>query len=501
MNNSSATSRLLRNILIYASSDATLQLAYFFALPLVTAKLAPAEFGAWTIAFTITNLFICVIGFGDASVLNRFFFDKPCFRQRQIIITSWTLFLGLLACLASCFLTPALIDVALWTGVAASDLTFQRLLIASAPLLLINILLGQVLKDQFRALTSGILTLATTILNLSISLYAMFQLELGTEALALGLWLSNLLICPIRIASVWPLLQGKIDWKALRPMLAFGIPLMPAALAYWVFTVSDTFLLARLASTAELGQYAIAVKLAGLLAMIHAAFGTAWAPFALKLYAEQEAQAYPFFAKAMTHCLAFFFILGLLIFGFQHLIMTWFVAPAYWEGTSVMLPLLLANILHASTSIGALGISLTKRTTWLAAHAAIAAAINVIGNVLLIPQWGMLAAAWTTTAAYAYLAIACMLTSQQIAHILFHWKALAATATPSLLALLLLQQLSSTPPLVSALAGLMLTATVLGIYHATGTIYLTHRRYIWWGSAYGQNEVSISDSILKFFMK
>jgi O-antigen/teichoic acid export membrane protein len=47
----------------------------------------------------------------------------------------------------------------------------------------------------------------------------------------------------------------------------------------------------------------------------------------------------------------------------------------------------------------------STRTAWVAGATAIAAACNVLLNVVLIPRHGAIAAAWSTAAAYAVLAI------------------------------------------------------------------------------------------------
>jgi O-antigen/teichoic acid export membrane protein len=68
----------------------------------------------------------------------------------------------------------------------------------------------------------------------------------------------------------------------------------------------------------------------------------------------------------------------------------------------------------ASTQITAGGISLTKRTHYLAVYAWTAALINVGLNVLFDARFGMLGAAWATAVAYVALTLLYLVTSQRL---------------------------------------------------------------------------------------
>ena len=77
-------------------------------------------------------------------------------------------------------------------------------------------------------------------------------------------------------------------------------------------------------------------------------------------------------------------------------------------------PLSLGFMAYASTQVTAGGISITKQTHYVALYSWIAALLNVVLNLPLIPRWGMVAASWTTAIAYTFLTVAYGVTSYRL---------------------------------------------------------------------------------------
>ena len=73
----------------------------------------------------------------------------------------------------------------------------------------------------------------------------------------------------------------------LAAMLRYALPLIPAALGFWVINISDRYLLNLLASKAEVGMYQVAYSVAAITALVTSAFQTAWSPFAYSIYKVQ----------------------------------------------------------------------------------------------------------------------------------------------------------------------------------------------------------------------
>jgi O-antigen/teichoic acid export membrane protein len=229
----------------------------------------------------------------------------------------------------------------------------------------------------------------------------------------------------------------------LRKLLAFGVPLVPTSLAYWVFLTSDRVILGQLSTLEQLGLYSIANSLVALATIVIAAFGQAWSPHAVKLYEEEREAAPGVYARVMTYLLGGFgwLAVGLTVFGPE--LLQVLTSPEYERAAPAIAPLAIAMVAMASTQVTAGGITLMKRTGYLAVFAWAAAVINVVLNLLLDGPFGMLGAAWATAAAYVALTVFFLVTSQRLWAIPYEGRrsgvligltlvfALAAMALPS----------------------------------------------------------------------
>ncbi len=113
----------------------------------------------------------------------------------------------------------------------------------------------------------------------------------------------------------------------------------------------------------------------------------------------------------LTYYLAVIGWLYLLLTAFVRPLVEWdipgvgpLIDPDYWPGIAVFPIILLAQVFNGMYAVFMVGIYLEKRTRILAAIAGVAAAVNVGGNLLLVPRYGMWAAAWLTVVSWVLMA-------------------------------------------------------------------------------------------------
>ena len=88
--------------------------------------------------------------------------------------------------------------------------------------------------------------------------------------------------------------SGLLDRRslaALRAMLRFGLPTVPADASVYALQVADRFYLFRVYSQSAAGQYAIAIKLATVVFVAVRGFQYAWPPLAYSIESDEEAAA------------------------------------------------------------------------------------------------------------------------------------------------------------------------------------------------------------------
>ena len=405
---------LFKDLLTYGTCDIILKAAIFITLPLYTRIFTPEDYGIWSFVVTAVGLLGAILILGGDSAYARFFFESKSEEEKQLVTSTWFGFLALWSVVMIGLCTPLIGLFSLWSfGTSRYALLFTLTLLA-APLTLINTMCGQALRNRFQARLFAIMNVVTTLLSVGFSLFGAVVLELGLTGVLGGALFAALVILPVRLWTVRDLLRPVFSWRALRNLLAFGVPLVPSSLAYWVFAGSDRILLGKLSTLEQVGLYSVANQVTGVLGLFNGALGQAWSPHAVRLYEEQRESAPAVFGRVMTYILAGFGFLSVGITTFAREALMVLSTPPFYMARLAIGPLALAFVAYASIQVTAAGISLTKKTHYFALFSWAAALFNVGVNMLLIPIWGMMAASFTTLAAYLFLTVAYLIVSQKL---------------------------------------------------------------------------------------
>jgi len=405
---------LFKDLFIYGTGDIFLKAAAFLTLPFYTRIFTLEEYGIWSFVVTAVGLLNSILILGGDSAYARFFFEAKSQEEKRLITSTWFGFLALWSGSLTIFCLPFTGLFSLCSfGTKAYALLFTLTLLA-APVALINTMCGQALRNRFQARTFVIINVASTLLSIGLSLFGAIVLKLGLTGVLGGAFFAALAMLPFRIWTVRGLLCPTFSLQILRKLLKFGVPLIPSSLGYWIFAVSDRILLGKLSNLEQVGLYTVANQVTGILAFFNGALGQAWSPHAIRVYEEQRQSAPIFFGRVLTYILCGFGLLCVFFTAFSKEFLIFLSTPSFYPAGAAFGPLALGFVAYASTQVTAMGISLAKKTQYFAICSWLAALLNLGLNVLLIPKWGMMAACWTTLAAYLFLTVAYLTVSQRL---------------------------------------------------------------------------------------
>jgi len=383
-------------------------------LPIYSRFFVPAEYGAYGYVSTVVGLVSAVLILGGDSAYARYFFAARTIEDRQRVTSTWIAFLAAWTFIVVLVILPFSGQLSRWSfGTPDRALLFVFAL-AAAPVALMNRMFGQVLRNEFRAGPYTALNIASVGLSVALAVAGVVLLRLGIVGIFVGAFAAECVLLPVRAWTARGLLIRKFSVRLLRQLLAFGVPLVPTSLAYWVFLTSDRIVLGRLSTLSELGLYTVAVTIVAVPSVAIAAVGQAWSPHAYAAYESDESAARRLVARMYTYLLAGFGILAVSVTAFAPEILAVLSTSAFSGAARAVAPLALAMVAQATTNVTALGISLRKRTVYLAALSWIAAGVNLGLNLALDSRFGMIGAAWATTAAYSTLTAAFLVVSQRL---------------------------------------------------------------------------------------
>ena len=230
------------------------------------------------------------------------------------------------------------------------------------------------------------------------------------------------------------------SWPLLRQALAFGLPKVPHGLLVQVQNLADRKILDLFVTRAEVGIYQFGYGFGTLVKFPLSAFEPAWQPFVYARLGEPDAPVT--LARVVRVAFAAFAGMGLAVavLGPDLLVLMTPGNPAFRAAAPLVPVVALAYVLHGLFLLTSIGIGVRKQARYYPLITAAAAATNVAANLLLIPPFGILGAAWATVLSYAVMAALGLAVSQRLYPLPLEWNRfgrIAVAAAVSYLASLL----------------------------------------------------------------
>ena len=402
-----------KDIAVYGFGELLLRATALITLPIYTRIFSPADYGILSYVLTIINLMSAVLALGCNSAYSLYFFEAKTLEEKQIVTSTSLWFIAIWTAAVTLAFLPFAGSISRWSFRTDDYGMLFGLAFLTVPLMLFNSMCGQVLRNQFKARLFTLLNVATAFMTVAFGLYGVLVLKKGLIGVVGGGLLAAGLVLPVRLWTVRDMLRVTYSAEMLKRLLAYGVPLVPMTVAYWVFEVSDRIILGKLSTLEQLGLYAVANTLTSGLAFVNGALGQAWSPHALRMRTDQPDVAPKFFGQVLTYILVSFGILCVGLTVFAHEVLFLLSSPGFYPAALAIGPLALGFVAYASTQVTALGLSLAKKTSYFALFSWLAALLNIGLNIIFVPKWGMMAASWSTAASYIFLTVAYMLAAQR----------------------------------------------------------------------------------------
>jgi O-antigen/teichoic acid export membrane protein len=390
--------RLLQQGGFYIGSLFALRAGNFLLLPLYTALLSADEYGAVGVVQKLVELLVLVAIAGQGQALIRLGTETPTGIGR--LLSSQLVFVGLsalfltgLAAGAWPWIAPAMGGSPLWpvglaglVGVAGTTLFYLEL---------------SALQLRGQAGRHAALTVAQWATGVLGFLVLVMLLDLGAAGLLLATSLSFTLFAAIGWRSMPEDTALRLERSVLRPSLRFGIPIVPHALAGVLLGATDRAVVAHELGLGEAGIYVLAANLSSAVFLVAMGAQRAWLPFFLREDREREGSewgAVPRIALAI-HGLVMFTAAGV---GLAAPEIVAVFTDVRFGAASTLIPVLVGGQMIRTFYMTNMAVVLTERRTarWLVGITLPAALLNLVLNLVCVPRWGALGAAWATAIAF-----------------------------------------------------------------------------------------------------
>jgi O-antigen/teichoic acid export membrane protein len=453
--------RLSKQTLVYGLGDAATRVVGLILLPIYTRFLTPEDYGKLAITILFPTVLSLLLEAGMRSALFKFYFDNAVERPKL----TGTVFLFLLA-VAAAFLTPIILlldSLLLPVFKDASLIPLIQLALIGTFFDLGSVTPFAIFRAEQRASQYAVLSVARFLISATLSIIAVVVLGWGVVGLVYANLLTSALFFLICVMMTFRSIQWVIDFKLLKNLLRFGLPLVPANLAGWGLTFSDRFFLERYGNLKQVGVYAVGYSIGGILSMISGWFNTAWLPYGYSV--AQQPDARQFYARALTYALTLFTFVGLVLSLFAPEALYLLATPPYYGAASVVPFIVLSHLFFSMNYMIAMGLDLTGKTFYYPFIVGASAAVNLLLNFLLIPPFGMIGAATSTALSYMLMPVLAYVIVRRFYPVPYEWARMSKLFIISV-GIYLIGMLIKTGRfwLDIALGGVLLIVWCLGLY-------------------------------------
>lgn len=389
---------LLNRAAIYSLPTFFAKAVSFGLTPIYVLHLSVSEFGVFDLLFLFGTAlrYLSHIGWGDAYM--RFYHEKSiCHADLTKTLVIYRL--GVQGFVA---VTISIIGLPFLSEHLFNDTNWSSALLAIILVFFANenlLFYETRYRAENRQRAYVTLQIFLIVLQLIIILPLFLYFKLGVHAIVWGLAIAHLMVLSALVSgdNRW-IRRGSFNITILKQVLRYGMPLVPAGLAVLAITAADRFMLNWLLPETEgllaVGQYALAMKFVGVLALLNAGFQIFWAPHALQVYhSRQDAPRH--FARVFI-----FYVLVLAVTMTAILLLVPWLYDVWltdYSGGQAVIPILMASMLaYVVGDYFCLGISFRKRNEIRAYAGGLALALNLVMNFLFIPSSGVLGAALAT---------------------------------------------------------------------------------------------------------
>lgn len=291
---------------------------------------------------------------------------------------------------------------------AVPDATFRALIVLSAILMWIECFYSlnlEIYRAKIKPRVYGWLSFAKSMLAMMLGA-ALAWFGGGALGVLLGAAVGMILPVLWCFRECWGEFSfAHFDSRLFRELLGYGMPLTATFAFAFIVSSSDRFFIAGFLGTSEAGLYAVGYDLAkqslGMLMMIVnlAAYPLAVRALDLEDRYAVEAQLSQNFLVLLSIGLPS--MVGLVLLSGN--ISAVFLGQSFRESAAYLIPWISVATFLACIKSYYVDISfqLGKKTTGQMKVVAVAALINVLLNIALIPRYGLMGAAYATVAAYA----------------------------------------------------------------------------------------------------
>lgn len=385
--------QLAKNTIIIFFGKVCTQLISFFLLPVYTAYLNTSEYGVVDLIQTYVTLLVPIITLELEMSIFRYLVDyrnsdkntkKLISNNFFVLVVSLSIF-SLLYIIISSFV----------------NIPFRWLILIDIIVCVLSGNFLQVARGFGRTLDYSISCILTGFTTVISNIILICFLNMGSCGMILSMALANG-VCSfylfIRLKLYRKINFKKVDFKLLKDMFKYSIPLIPNGISWWIVNVSDRSIISWVLGAGANGLYAISNKFPTIISSLTGIFNLSWAESAALHINSSDRDE--FFSDIVNTVIKLFTSLGVGMIACMPFVFPIFIDTKYSQAYDYIPFLVLGVVFNVVICLYSQIYLAKKLSKQVATTAIIGAIINIVINILFIRKIGLYAASLSTTLSY-----------------------------------------------------------------------------------------------------
>lgn len=406
--------------IIYTAGQIMLQVVSFFLLPIYTSYLTTTEYGQYALTNTVSDFISFLIILGIYTGYNRFY--KECDSKSKIVLRNTAFSFAILSGLFFLFIT-------LLFGRQVAGIVFDM---DNSYSILIYIVLNNIFLQtgtificdyylEYKAAKAVAVNLTRGLLNVALVIVFIVLGKQGVIGIFKAQTLCNFIIFGYFVIINIKTLKFSLNKSMLWNMFKFSTGLIPCNMASTVLTLSDRFFLKAYRSYSETGVYSVGYRFGTLIEPLFVVpFKQIFTTYKYEIWKSKEAQKKLNEMFIKYHVIGCFVLLGIAVY--SRFVIYLFTPQEYLYVYKIVPVILVSYFIYGKSRFYNLGIEMKNKTYLDSLILFAGAVVNIIFNILLIPQYGMTGASVATMISYLFINFMYLRISRSLYHVVYDVK-------------------------------------------------------------------------------
>ena len=385
--------QLAKNTIIIFFGRVCTQLISFFLLPLYTSYLATKEYGTVDLIQTYVTLLVPIITLELEMSIFRFLIDsRKSEKETNKLISNNFFILGISLSIFSILY----IIVSSFVTIPYRWLILVDIIVCvlSGNFLQVARGFGKTLDYAISCILTG---LTTVISNIILICFVHMQAEGMIISMALANFICSLYLF-IRLKLYSKINFKIVDFKQIKEMYKYSLPLIPNGISWWIVNVSDRSIISIVLGASANGLYAISNKFPTIISSLTGVFNLSWSESAALHINSSDRDE--FFSDITNTVLRLFMALGVGMLACMPFVFPILIDVKYNDAYNYIPFLVLGTVFNVAICLYSQVYLAKKLSKQVASTAIVGAIINILINVIFIKQIGLYAAAISTMISY-----------------------------------------------------------------------------------------------------